>query len=144
MASRDVPEFLALDYLEKSDPTLIYLASPYAHLSAAVREARLEAVRFVCGEMVNRGKIVMSPLVYLGELAYKGVHPPQGWYAFDLQLLARCDELVVLQLPGWEDSRGVLVEIAGAQTKGMPVRLMSLKEASLPPELLDRLYGETR
>ena len=140
MVSRDVPEFLALDYLEKADPTLIYLASPYAHPSAEVREARLEAARYVCGRMVDQGRIVMSPLVYLGELAQKGVHPPQGWYAFDLQLLARCDELVVLQLPGWEDSKGVLVEIAGAQTKGMPVRLMSLEEAELPEEILRGLY----
>ena len=144
MASRDVPEFMSLEYLETADTTLVYLASPYAHLSAVVREARLEAVRYVCGQMVNRGRIVMAPLVYLGELAYKGVHPPQGWYAFDLQLLARCDELVVLQLPGWEDSRGVLVEIAGAQTKGMPIRLMSLEEASLPNEILSGLYDEAK
>lgn len=136
MVSRDVPEFLALDYLETLDPTLIYLASPYAHPSADVREARLEAARHVCGRMVEEGRMVMSPLVYLGELAYKGVHPPQGWYAFDLQLLARCDELLVLQLPGWEDSRGVLVEIAGAQARGMPVRLMSLEAAALPPQIL--------
>ncbi len=142
MVPRDVPEFLALDYLDVVDPTLVYLASPYAHPSAAVREARLEAVRYVCGQMVNQGRIVMSPLVYLGELAYKGVHPPQGWYAFDLQLLARCDEMLVLQLPGWEDSRGVLVEIAGAQTKGMPIRLMSLEDAGLPLEIMERLYQQ--
>ena len=140
MVSRDVPEFLSLDYLADMDPTLVYIASPYAHPSAEVREARLEAVRHVCGRMVNEGKIVMSPLVYLGELAYRGIHPPQGWYAFDLQLLARCDELLVLQLPGWEDSKGVLVEIAGAQTKGMPVNLMPLEEAELPGEILDSLY----
>ncbi len=139
MVSRDVPEFLALEYLENMDPALVYIASPYAHPSQKVREARLEAVRHVCGTMVNKGKIVMPPLVYLGELAYRGVHPPQGWYAFDLQLLARCDELLVLQLPGWEDSRGVMVEIAGAQTKGMPVRLMPLEEAELPKEILTRL-----
>jgi hypothetical protein len=142
MASRDVQEFLALDYLDVVDPTLVYLASPYAHPSAAVREARLEAVRYLCGQMVNQGRIVMSPLVYLGELAYKGVHPPQGWYAFDLQLLARCDEMLVLQLPGWEDSRGVLVEIAGAQTKGMPIHLMSLEDAGLPLEIMERLYQQ--
>ena len=91
--------------------------------------------------MVNQGKIVMSPLVYLGELAYRGVHPPQGWYAFDLQLLARCDELLVLQLPGWEDSKGVLVEVAGAQSRGMPIRLMSLEEAALPDEILKDLQN---
>ena len=140
MVPRDVPEFLALDYLENFDPTLIYLAMPYAHPAAAVREARLEAARYVCGQMVNQGKMVMAPMVYLGELADRGIHPPQGWYAFDLQLLARSDELLVLQLPGWEDSKGVLIEIAGAQTKGMPVRLMSLEEAALPEEILEGLY----
>ena len=140
MVSRDVPEFLALQYLENMDPTLVYLASPYAHSSARVREARLEAVRHVCGKMVNDGRIVMSPLVYLGELAYKGVHPPQGWYAWDLQLLARSDELLVLQLPGWEESRGVLVEIAGAQAKGIPVHCISLEEANLPEDILKDLH----
>ena len=139
MASRDVPEFLALEYLDYVNPSLIYLASPYAHPSGSVREARLEAVRHVCGKMVDEGKIVMSPLVYLGELAYKGVHPPQGWYAFDLQLLARCDELLVLQLPGWKDSKGVMVEIAGAQTRNIPISLMSLEEAALPEEILREL-----
>ena len=140
MVSRDVPEFLSLEYLEYMNPSLVYLASPYAHPSAAVREARLEAARYVCGKMVDEGVIVMSPLVYLGELAQKGVHPPQGWYAYDLQLLARCDELLVLQLPGWEDSKGVLAEVAGAQTKGMPILLMSLEEAGLPDEILAGLY----
>ena len=140
MVSRDVPEFLSLDYLEYMNPSMVYLASPYAHPSAAVREARLEAARYVCGKLVDGGVIVMSPLVYLGELAQKGVHPPQGWYAYDLQLLARCDELLVLQLPGWQDSKGVLAEVAGAQTKGMPILLMSLEEAALPAEILEGLY----
>lgn len=141
MVSRDVPEFMALQYLETMDPTLTYLALPYAHPSADVREARLEAARYVTGRMVDEGRMVMSPLVYLGELAARGVHPPQGWYAYDLQLLARCDELLLLQLPGWEESRGVMVEIAGAQTKGIPVRCMSLEEAELPEEILEGLEG---
>jgi hypothetical protein len=79
MVSRDVPEFLSLGYLEYVNPSLIYLASPYAHESVKVRDARLEAVRFVCGRLVNEGKIVLSPMVYLGELAlFRGVHPPSG------------------------------------------------------------------
>lgn len=140
MVSRDVAEFMALDYLDYMQPTLIYLASPYAHDSAAVRDARLEAVRYVCGKLVNDGVIVLSPMVYTGELALRGFHPPQGWYAFDLQFLARADELLVLQLPGWEESKGVLVEIAAAQAKGIPVRLMPLEEAGLPTEILEGLY----
>ena len=140
MLPHDVSEFLALDYLEDVDPALIYLASPYAHESAAVREARLEAVRHVCGKMIDEGRIVLSPLVYAGELAMRGFHAPQGWYAWDLQFLARADELLVLQLPGWEHSNGILVEIAAAQARGIPIRLMSLEDASLPAEILAGLY----
>ena len=136
MLPRDVDEFLALDYLKNVDPALIYLASPFAHTSAAVREARLEAVRYVCGKMIDQGRIVLSPLVYAGELAQRGYHAPQGWYAWDLQFLARADELVVLQLPDWEQSKGVLVEIAAAQARNIPIRLMSLEDANLPVEIL--------
>lgn len=139
MLPRDVEEFLALDYLKDIDPTLIYLASPFAHPSAEVREARLEAVRHVCGKMIDEGRIVLSPLVYAGELAQRGFHAPQGWYAWDLQFLARADELLVLQLPGWEESKGVLVEIAAAQAKNLPIRLMPLEDAKLPVEILEVL-----
>ena len=142
MLPRDVEEFLTLDYLKDIDPTLIYLASPFAHQSAEVREARLEAVRHVCGKMIDEGRIVLSPLVYAGELAQRGFHAPQGWYAWDLQFLARADELLVLQLPGWEESKGVLVEIAAAQARNIPIRLMSLEDAKLPAEILDSLSQE--
>ena len=140
MLPRDVEEFLSLGYLEDVDPTLVYLASPFAHASAMVREARLEAVRYVCGKMIDEGRIVLSPLVYAGELAQRGFHAPQGWYAWDLQFLARADELLVLQLPGWEHSRGVLVEIAAAQARNLPIRLLSLEDANLPDGILEGLY----
>ena len=140
MIPKDVADFLSLDYLKHVKPTMVYLASPYAHDSAAVREARLEAVRHVCGTLVNQGVIVLSPMVYTSELATRGFHPSQGWYAFDLQFLARADELLVLQLPGWEQSKGVLVEIAAAQTKGIPIRLLPLEDASLPEEIVAGLY----
>ena len=130
MVSRDVPEFLALGYLENLDPTLIYLASPYAHASAKVRNARLEAVRLVCGKLVNQGKIVLSPMVYLGELAAKGVHPPQGWYAFDLQLLVRSDELLVLQLPAGRTVRE-------CSSKSQAPRSGACPSASCPSRKLD-------
>ena len=84
----------------------------------------------------------MLPLVYAGELAQRGFHAPQGWYAWDLQFLARSDELLVLQLPGWEESKGVLVEIAAAQARSIPIRLMPLEDAKLPAEILEGLQAE--
>lgn len=140
MLPKDTAEFMSLDYLNQIHPTMTYLASPYASPSPAVRHARLEAVRHVCGQLINDGKIVLSPMVYTGELAQRGHHPPQGWYAFDLQFLARADELLILQLPGWQQSKGIMVEIAAAQTRNIPIRQMPLEAAALPPHLLAGLY----
>ena len=44
----------------------------------------------------------------------------------DLAMLAVCDELVVLMLPGWRDSVGVAAEIAAAEELNMPITYMRL------------------
>jgi len=48
----------------------------------------------------------------------------QFWQRHDLAFLAFCDEMVVLKLPGWEESIGVRAEIAAARTLGKPVTFL--------------------
>lgn len=50
-------------------------------------------------------------------------------------MLTRCDEVVVLMLPGWETSVGVRDEIAVARELGKPVRFLSEDEATGSPTL---------
>lgn len=109
--------------LDRVSVPLYYLASPYSHESATIREQRAtQAAQFVAHGMAN-GIHLLSPVALC-------VNVPastdwQTWAAYDLALLGRCDELWVLALPGWESSVGVGAEMSYAQDKGIPVRVVN-------------------
>ena len=126
--------------LEYSLPGITYLAAPFTSVNPQVRQARLEAVKIVSDRMVRKDKVVFSPLEYTQGMQTRSTFPPQGWYAFDLTILRRCDELLVLALPGWQASHGVMMEIAVAKAQNIPTRIISLNEADLPQELTEALY----
>jgi len=44
------------------------------------------------------------------------------WVQFDEAFMAVCTEMFVLQIEGWEQSRGIQREIDYFQTRGKPVR----------------------
>jgi nucleoside 2-deoxyribosyltransferase len=46
-------------------------------------------------------------------------YPPEFWYHYDLQLLKKCDAMVVM--PGSEESRGVALERDFANEHSIPV-----------------------
>ena len=126
--------------LEYSLPGITYLAAPFTSDNPQVRQARLDAVKIVSDRMVRKDKVVFSPLEYTQGMQARSTFPPQGWYAFDLTILRRCDELLVLALPGWQESHGVMMEIAVAKAQNIPTRIISLSEADLPEELEQALY----
>lgn len=108
------------------EPTkLAYLASPYTHPDRAVRQARFEAACRAAAALIRRGHVVFSPIAHSHCIARHGLPLDWGfWEGQDRRLLAACDELWVLQLDGWEHSRGVLAEIAIARALGKPVRFV--------------------
>lgn len=96
---------------------MIYLASPYNHHNPAIREMRFsQAVRETVA-LMREGKLVYSPIAYSHQFAAN--HGFQGgweyWKRLDLEMVNACDEVVVLMLPGWEDSVGVKAEIEHAK-----------------------------
>ncbi len=109
--------------------TMIYLASPYSHPDAAVRQQRFEAACRVAAELIRRGHVVFSPIAHSHSIAQHGLPMDWGfWEAQDRRLLAACDELWVLKLDGWQHSRGVQAEIAIARALGKAVRFVSESE----------------
>lgn len=105
---------------------MIYLASPYSHPEPAVRQERFEAVCRAAAELIRQGYVVFSPIAHSHGIAQHGLPLDWGyWERHDRRLLAACDELWVLMLDGWEDSRGVQAEVAIAQAMGKPVRFVS-------------------
>ena len=59
-------------------------------------------------------------MVYTSELHLAGANG-ENWYDFDLAFLARSSRMVVLKIPGWDRSRGILVEIGFALARGIPI-----------------------
>ena len=93
----------------QSRAPLIYLAAPMGHPDPPVRQERFERVNRYCGYLIGQHELVFSPLS-LGASLDEDAIRNSAWYALGLQMLARCDELRILALKGWEDSAGVTLE----------------------------------
>lgn len=104
----------------------IYLASPYSHSAAFVRLDRFNAVCRAAGELMGQGNIVFSPIAHSHPIALQCALPLgwDFWHAFDCAFIEWADAVVVLKLPGWEESVGIKAEIAIAEQLGKPVEYM--------------------
>ncbi|MFA4945164.1 MAG: DUF1937 family protein [Lentisphaeria bacterium] len=103
---------------------LTYLASPYSDPDPAVREARFHAACHAASILMARGILVYSPIAHTHPIAQSGELPKgwEFWERYDRRMLAACDSLTVLCIPGWRESVGVQAEIAIAIEMGLPVR----------------------
>lgn len=102
---------------------MIYIASPYAHPDPEVMAQRFHAVCAETAAIMRTGQVPYSPIAHNHYLACN-FSLPRGWdfwQRFDLEILSRCDEVWVLMLDGWLESKGVTAEIEAAETFGIPV-----------------------
>lgn len=98
---------------ETSKP-LVYIAAPYTHPDPVWNTheaARVWSDLWLSGEVTPLCPHVSLLLHLVCPL------PVEDWYAFDIELLLRCD--AVLRLPG--DSTGADREVAVAESRGIPV-----------------------
>ena len=101
---------------------IIYVASPYWSPDEDVRAARAQAAQAATAAMIREGLPAFSPIVYSATIQQEmGISPAQGWYSFDLNFLALARSMTVLEIPGWQQSRGVLIELSFARARGLPV-----------------------
>jgi hypothetical protein len=131
------------EHLAQPLPGAIYLAAPYKAQEPAVERARVQAVKHVSDRLIRQGQVIFSPLEYTEAMQQRGIVPPQGWYLFDLAMLRGCVKLLVLALPGWRESQGVIMETTVAKALGIPVAIMTVEEAELPRDLERQLTGTT-
>jgi hypothetical protein len=105
-------------------PQIIYLACPFRHTDPAVQRKRCAATHYVAAQLSLEGKHVFSPLTH-NELLIDIIQdaiPGEHWMQFDLAILSICKHLYVLQMEGWELSKGVAREIAFAEERGIPIQ----------------------
>ena len=102
---------------------LIYLASSYGHRDPAVMQDRYGLVCQAAADMVAEGQMAISPIAYGHTLLGYREMPGDWtfWESFCISLLAKCERIVVLQMDGWQESRGVQAEIRYAEAHGIPV-----------------------
>ena len=124
-------------------PGAIYLASPYTAQDPGIEQARVQAVKHVSGRLIREGQVIFSPLEYTEAMQQRGIVPPQGWYLFDLAVLRSCVKLLVLALPGWQESQGVIMETAAAKALDIPVEVLTVEDAGIPRDLERQLAGRT-
>lgn len=102
---------------------IAYLASPYSHPEIDVRVKRYHAVCRAAAELIKQGVLVFSPIAHSHPIAVRfnldGSF--ETWRDMSLEMLRRCDRLILLKLPGWEESKGMAAEIEEAKRLGMPI-----------------------
>lgn len=106
---------------------LIYLASPYSHPSAAVREARYLAARALTIEELRLGSAIFSPIVYGKDMETAIGTAFEPWAAFNDTVIEKCDEVWVLCIEGWQQSRGIRHELEVAFRLNKTVRYLDPK-----------------
>ena len=117
---------------KKASPTLVYLATPYSHPDAEVRERRFREVNRAAAALIRKGVHVFSPISHMHPIALVGglPHGWEFWQAYDRVMLAACDKVIVLMQDGWRESAGVQAEIAIAKKIGLSVEFMECKGGS--------------
>ena len=105
---------------------IIYLASPYSHTDPNVTHRRFQAAAKAAAKLMREGYIVFSPIAHSHPVSHflgNGLDH-DFWLRQDLEFLKIAKKVVVLMLPGWQESRGVGAEVRIAGELGIPVEYM--------------------
>ena len=107
---------------------LIYLASPYSHQSAAVREARYLAARSYSIHAIQQGYAMFSPIVYGRDMETQIGTDYLSWKEFNDAMVRASASVWVLRLYGWENSKGVEYEVNFARELKLPIAYVDPRE----------------
>ena len=98
---------------------LWYVAHPY---SGNEYHNYLRALRATI-LLLDRGFVVFSPIVHSHPLDMYKKREPSFWYAQDLEILEKCDGIILCE--GWEDSKGCRLEYSKAVKLKLEIRIYS-------------------
>lgn len=118
----------------------VYLAGPYNHDLATVKDHRFRELTKHAGSLMALGVLVYSPITHNHPIALRSSLPGtwEFWKQFDLAVLKHCKQLIVLKLPGWETSTGVAAEIEFCQKNYIPITYVDPIEDKAVPSDSDK------
>ena len=110
---------------------LYYLSNPYNGTDEQ-EEQRAHLAAKACVTLLKSGISLVSPVVHTHALgAHLSLSKDERralLMPVDIELLHRCDGMIVLKLEGWQDSIGMRAEINFCQAKGIPVYYTTVEE----------------
>lgn len=98
-------------------PYLIYIAGPYRATNAWEIEQNIRRAEELALRVWEAGYPCICP--HTNTRFYQGALPDSDWLEGDLEILKRCD--AVLLTPDWAASFGARNEVAAAKRLGLPV-----------------------
>ncbi|GHT36992.1 hypothetical protein FACS189427_09380 [Planctomycetales bacterium] len=117
---------------------MLYIACPYSHPDAAVRNHRYRIACRAAAILIKSGIVVFSPLSHSVPVAQLGgvdETDTEFWLRQDIPILHRCGEVLVLGLSGWDKSIGVQREISEAMSLQKPVSIITEQEIDALPNI---------
>jgi hypothetical protein len=132
----------------------VYIAVPYSHPDARVRDNRAREADRYAVYLLNRGMTFYSPISMTHGMCKSGLvsvateHGESDWEryaAMDTAHLANCRELHVLCVQGWFESVGVRAEIRLARELDMQVVFIEPANhglALVPVRLVHRAFAD--
>jgi len=109
---------------------LVFVSGPIAANNTWLRERNIRRAEEVALELLEYGYSVFCP--HTMTRFFEGALPPKVFYRADLEVLRRCD--AVLLVPGWEDSNGSREELREANRRGIPAFTdLNVLKMTLPP-----------
>ncbi len=125
-------------------PGVAYIASPYSHPDAEVRERRWRDVMEATAILVQEGNHVYSPIAHWHSIAtiFK---LPKGWGfwgAVDKEIIERCDRIWVYMMSGWDESEGIFEELKIARKAGLEIEGFRMLHGNLEFELSTEVLRE--
>ena len=105
--------------------TLIYVCSPYSAPCEALRELRFRQVSAIAGDLLAAGHLLYVPIAHSHPIAQHSDIADTSWAMWqrlDEAMIARCDEVWVVMLDGWQASVGIAAELTVARDRQMPIR----------------------
>ncbi len=106
---------------------MIYVASPYSHPDKRVRRFRHRDISALYAYLMDKyDEVLISPVIMFHPIDLlmqeEGVTKDhEFWMKRCRELLRMCSKMFVIQLSGWEESKGVQEEIKIALQLGIPI-----------------------
>jgi len=103
---------------------MCYIAAPYWSSNEVSRTTRRQLTIQYSMMLTSMGILNYSPLLYSEKYKNKKV-TENYWLTHGKIMVKACNLMIVLMLPGWEDSSGIKGEIKEAEKLGIPVRYVA-------------------